>query len=54
MTTCEVTNYPNDYYSLEENATTLKKQLGIVPEVYLNDGGYANEGQIQSLEKEGI
>ena len=54
MTTCDVTNYPHDYYSLEENATTLKEQLGIVPEIYLSDGGYANEEQIQSLEKKGI
>jgi transposase len=54
ITTCEVTDYPNDYYSLEENANTLKEQLDIVPETYLADGGYANEEQIQSLEKQGI
>ena len=52
--TCEVTDYPNDYYSLEENADTLKEQLDIVPETYLADGGYANEEDIQSLEKQNI
>jgi len=51
---CEVTDYPNDFHSLEENAQTLKEQLDIVPEEYLADGGYANEEQIQSLEKQGI
>jgi transposase len=54
ITSCEVTDYPNDYYSLEENATTLKEQLDIIPETYLADGGYANEEQIQTLEKQGI
>jgi transposase len=54
ITTCEVTDYPNDYYSFEENATTLKEQLGIVPQTYLADGGYANEEQVQSLEQQGI
>jgi len=54
ITSCEVTNYPNDYYSLEENVITLKEQLDIVPETCLADGGYANEEQIQLLEKEGI
>ena len=54
ITSCEVTDYPNDYYSLEENATTLKEQLGITPQTYIGDCGYANEEQIQSLEKEGI
>jgi len=54
MTSCEVTNYPNDFHSLEENADTLKEQLDIVPETYLADGGYANEEQIQSLEKQQI
>jgi Transposase DDE domain. len=54
ITTCEVTDYSNDYYSLEENVTTLKEQLDIVPEICLADGGYANEEQIQSLEQEGI
>jgi hypothetical protein len=51
---CEVTNHPNDYYSLEENINTLKEQLELIPETCLADGGYANEEQIQSLEKEGI
>ena len=54
MTTCEVTNYPNDFHSLEENADTLNKQLNIIPETYLADGGYANEEEIQSLEKQNI
>jgi len=54
ITTFEVTNYSNDYYSFEENATTLKEQLDITPETYLADGGYANEDDIQSLEKQGI
>ena len=54
MLTCEVTDYPNDFHSLEENANTLKAQLDIIPETYLADGGYANEEDIQSLEKEGI
>ena len=51
---CEVTDYPNDYFSLKENMTTLEEQLDIVPKTCLADGGYANEEQIQSLEKEGI
>jgi len=50
ITTCEVTEYPNDFHSLEENAKTLEEQLDIVPETYLADSGYANEEQIQSLE----
>ena len=54
ITSCEVTDYPNDFYSFEENANTLKEQLGIVPETYLGDGGFANEEQIQSLEEQGI
>jgi transposase/nucleoside 2-deoxyribosyltransferase len=54
ITTFEVTNYQNDYYSFEENATTLKEQLDITPDTYLADGGYANEDDIQSLEKQGI
>ena len=54
ITSCEVTNYQNDYYSLEENANTLKEQLGIIPETYLCDAGYANEKQIQALEGQGI
>ena len=51
---CEVTDYPNDFHSLEENAQTLKEQLDIVPQEYLADAGYANEEQIQSLETQGI
>ena len=54
ITSCEVSDYPNDFHSLEENANTLKEQLGIVPEIYLADAGYANEEQIQSLEKQNI
>jgi hypothetical protein len=54
ITSCEVTDHPNDYHSLEENANTLKEQLNIVPEVYTGDGGYANEEQIKSLEEQGI
>jgi len=53
ITSCEVTDYPNDYHSLEENANTLEEQLGIVPETYIADGGYANEEQIKSLEQQG-
>ncbi|MDR0206099.1 MAG: IS1182 family transposase, partial [Bacteroidales bacterium] len=54
ITTCEVTNYQNDYHSFKENATTLKEQLDIVPDTYLADGGYANEEDIQSLEEQGV
>jgi len=50
---CEVTDYPNDFHSLEENAETLKEQLDIIPETYIADGGYANEEQIKSLEEQG-
>jgi hypothetical protein len=52
ITTCEVTDYPNDFHSLEENVNSLKEQLEIVPQTCLADGGYANEEQIQSLEKQ--
>jgi hypothetical protein len=54
LTTCEVTDYPNDFHSLKENADALKKQLELVPETYLADGGYANEEEIQLLEGEKI
>jgi len=54
ITTFEVTDYPNDFHSLKENADRLKEQLDIVPETYLADSGYANEEQIQTLEREGI
>jgi transposase len=54
ITTCETTDYPNDFHSLEENTDTLKAQLNIVPETCLADCGYANEEQIQSLENHGI
>jgi transposase len=54
ITSFEVTGYPNDFHCLEENADTLKEQLDIVPEVYIADGGYANEEQIQSLEEQGV
>jgi len=54
MTSCEATDYQNDIYSLEENMNTLKEQLDIVPETCLADAGYANEDQMQSLEKQGM
>jgi transposase len=54
ITSCETTDYQNDFHSLEENVHTLKEQLDIVPKICLADGGYANEEQIQSLEKQGI
>jgi hypothetical protein len=54
ITTFEVTDYPNDFHSLEDNFQTLEEQLDMIPEVGLADGGYANEEQIQSLEKKGI
>jgi transposase len=54
ITSCEVTDYPNDYHSLKENIDTVKEQLGLVPQEVLADGGYSNEDDIQSLEKEGI
>jgi transposase len=50
----DVTDHPNDYYSLESNVKALENQLGIKPKTVLADGGYANEDQIQSLEKNGI
>ena len=54
ITSCQATDYQNDIYSLEENINTLKEQLDIVPQSCLADCGYANEEQIQSLEKQGI
>jgi transposase len=54
IATCEATDYPNDFHSLEENVNTLKEQLGITPKTCLADGGYANEEQVQSLEKRGV
>ena len=54
ITSCEVTDYPNDFHSLEENADVLKEQLDIIPEIYIADGGYDNEEQIKSLEEQGI
>jgi len=54
ITSCEVTNYQNDYHSLEENVATLKEELDLVPETCLGDRGYANEKQIQELESQGI
>ena len=54
LTSCEVTDYPNDFHSLAENADIVKSELGIVPETLLADGGYANEEDIQSLEEQGI
>jgi transposase len=54
LTTCEVTDYPNDFHSLKENLDTVKEQIDIVPETCLADSGYANEEDIQSLETQGI
>lgn len=54
ITTCQVTDHPNDFYSLEENIETLKEELGIVPETCLADGGYANEEQVKLLEEQNI
>ena len=54
ITSCEVTDYPNDFHSLEENASKLKEQLDIVPDIYIADGGYSNEEQIKTLESQGI
>ena len=54
ITSCEVTDYHNDFDSLEENMDTLKEQLALIPETCLADSGYANEEQIQSLEQQGI
>jgi len=50
----DVTDQPNDYYSLEPNIKALEDQLCITPETVLADGGYANEDQIQSLENDGV
>lgn len=50
----DVTDEPNDYYSLESNMNALKDQLDIKPKIALADKGYANEDQIQSLETNGI
>jgi hypothetical protein len=54
ITYCKTTDYPNNFHSLEENVPTVKEQLEITPETLLADGGYANEEQIQSLEKQKI
>ena len=54
ITTCEVTDNPNDYHSLKENIDTLTGQLDIVPEIILADAGYANEDDIQSLENDAM
>lgn len=51
---CETTDYPNDYHCLEENLSAVENQLGIIPKTALADTGYANEDQVQSLEKKGI
>jgi hypothetical protein len=51
ITTCEVTDYANDYHCLKENVETLTEQLGIAPRIVLADAGYANEEDIQALEK---
>lgn len=52
--TCQVADYPNDYHLLEENLNTLKEQLDLVPHTCVADGGYANEQQVQRIEKRGI
>jgi transposase len=54
ITSCEVTDYPNDYHSLQENVNAVEEQLDFVPEEVLADGGYANEEDMQSLESKGI
>lgn len=51
---CEITDYPNDYHSLEENLNTLEEQTGIIPQAILADNGYANEDLMQSIEGKGI
>jgi transposase len=51
---CEVTDSPIDIELLEPNMITLKEQLDIVPEMVRADCGFANEEQIQALEKQGI
>ena len=54
ITSCEVTDHGNDYHSLEENLQKLNEELSIQPEQVLADAGYANEEQMQELEKQGI
>jgi hypothetical protein len=54
ITSCEVTDYPNDFHSLQENVEALQEQLGITPQIVLADGGYANEEQVQALEGVGV
>jgi transposase len=54
LTSCEVTDYPNDFHSLKENIDTVKEQLDLVPKTCIADGGYANEEDIQLLEKQAI
>jgi len=54
LTTCEVTDHPNDYHSLELNINTIAEQLDFLPDGCLADGGYANEEQIRSLEEQGV
>jgi transposase len=54
ITSCEVTDNPNDFHLLQSNIHTLQEQLGVLPEEVLADAGYANEEQIQQLEEQGI
>jgi transposase len=54
ITSCEVTDYANDFYSLKENVDMLAAQLGYTPEEVLADAGYSNEEDIQLLENQGI
>jgi len=54
ITSCEVTDYPNDFYALEENVDAVTEQLGIVPEAVVADGGFSNEEQVKALEERGI
>lgn len=50
----DVTDKPIDYECLESNVQALEQQIGVVPEELLADKGYANEDQIQNLEKNGV
>jgi transposase len=54
ITSCETTDYPNDYYSLKENYDEVEEQLSYSPEEVLADGGYANEDDVQALENQDV
>lgn len=49
----DVTDEPIDYERLERNAQAVEEQIDIVPEELAADKGFANENQIQNLEKNG-